>query len=171
MRLEDITIVITTFKSDKKINLCIESIDREVKVIIVENSQNEKLKENIEKKYSNVHCIIAKENLGYARGNNLGLKKVNTKYALVLNPDTILETDALKNFLKRASENEDFSLIGPTINQENKSNDKENLIKLETINLDKDSRRFYISSESKPKDIILDPSTKLLARWDFKEIN
>ena len=49
--------------------------------------------------------------------------------------------------------------------------DKENLIKLETINLDKDSRRFYISSESKPKDIILDPSTKLLARWDFKEIN
>ena len=49
--------------------------------------------------------------------------------------------------------------------------DKENLIKLETINLDKDSRRFYISSESKPKDIILDPSTKLLAKWDFKEIN
>ena len=49
--------------------------------------------------------------------------------------------------------------------------DKENLIKLETINLDKDSRRFYISSEFKPKDIILDPSTKLLARWDFKEIN
>ena len=49
--------------------------------------------------------------------------------------------------------------------------DKENLIKLETIKLDKNSRRFYISSEFKPKDIILDPSTKLLARWDFKEIN
>jgi len=49
--------------------------------------------------------------------------------------------------------------------------DKENLIKLETINLDKNSRRFYISSELKPKDIILDPSTKLLAKWDFKETN
>ena len=49
--------------------------------------------------------------------------------------------------------------------------DKENLIKLETINIDKNSRRFYISSEFKPKDIILDPSTKLLARWDFKETN
>ena len=49
--------------------------------------------------------------------------------------------------------------------------DKENLIKLETIKLDKNSRRFYISSEFKPKNIILDPSTKLLARWDFKEIN
>ena len=39
------------------------------------------------------------------------------------------------------------------------------------MNIDKNSRRFYISSEFKPKDIILDPSTKLLARWDFKETN
>ena len=44
---------------------------------------------------------FAGENNGYAVANNIGLKKVKTKYALVLNPDTILEKNALKIFLKQ----------------------------------------------------------------------
>ena len=113
MKIEDITVIVTTFKSDKKIDLCLQSIDKKAKVIIIENSGNKDFKDLIEKKYSNIECILAKENLGYAKANNLGLKKVNTRYALVLNPDTVLKKDTLENFLKSASENADFSLIGP----------------------------------------------------------
>ena len=47
--------------------------------------------------------------------------------------------------------------------------DNVNLNKIETINLDKNTRRYYIPSEYKPNEIILDPSTKLLAKWIFKE--
>ncbi len=103
MKIEDITIIVTTFKSDKKIDLCLESIDKKAKVIIIENSGNKDFKDLIEKKYSNIECILASENLGYAKANNLGLKKVNTKFALVLNPDTILKKNTLENFLKSAS--------------------------------------------------------------------
>ena len=99
MSIEDITIVITSFKSNNKINSCLESINEKTKVIIIENSGSEKFKETVERKYKNVECIVSKENLGYARGNNLGLRRTNTKYALVLNPDTILQTNALENFL------------------------------------------------------------------------
>ena len=56
---------------------------------------------------------MPKENLGYAKGNNLGLSKAITKYALVLNPDTTLNPDTLKNFFQTADKYKDFSLIGP----------------------------------------------------------
>jgi|TARA_B110000211_G_C13986843_1_gene512121 N-acetylglucosaminyl-diphospho-decaprenol L-rhamnosyltransferase len=118
MALKNITIVITAFKSDKKIRTCLNSIDKDVKVIIVENSNNYKFKEEIERIYANVECIISGENLGYARANNIGLKKVSTKYALVLNPDTILAKDALDNFFQSISNYSDFTLLGPLPSQE-----------------------------------------------------
>ena len=133
MSIEDITIVITSFKSDNKINSCLDSINRKAKVIIVENSGSQKFKDSVEKKYQNVECIISEENLGYAKGNNLGLKRVNTRYALVLNPDTILETNALENFLKTASKLKDFSLIGPHSNEKNKINEGEDLIQVKNL--------------------------------------
>ena len=74
MILDDITVVITTFKSDKKIRKCLDSIDSKCKVIIVENSSNQIFKNEIEKSYSNVSCIIANNNLGYSRSNNIALK-------------------------------------------------------------------------------------------------
>ena len=54
----DLTIVIVSFKSGDILHRCIKSIDKKYPIIIVENSQNVKLKEELEKKYSNVECIL-----------------------------------------------------------------------------------------------------------------
>ena len=48
--------------------------------------------------------------------NNIGLKLVKTKYALVLNPDTILEKNAIKIFSFQQKK-KDFWLIGPANDQ------------------------------------------------------
>ena len=64
--------------------------------------QNDKIKRNTRKKYKNVECFLTGENLGYAKGNNLGLSKVKSQYALILNPDAIVEKNALNNFLVSA---------------------------------------------------------------------
>ena len=84
----------------------------------MENSNNTDFRDMIEKKYSNVTCLLAGENLGYAKGNNLGLSKVKTRYALILNPDAVLQKDAIENFLNSAKKNPDFSIIGPAIQEE-----------------------------------------------------
>ena len=117
MSNKDITIVITTFKSELRIENCLNSIDSSIKTIVVENSNNEKFKEYIEKKYINVECILPNENLGYGRGNNVGLKKVKTKYSLILNPDTILEKEAVNNFFFFLRKNKDFAILGPDQNE------------------------------------------------------
>ncbi len=120
---EKITIIINTFKSEEKIYNCLDSIPNTYKVVVVENSKNSEFKNKIEEKYSNVECILTGDNLGYAKGNNLGLSKVNSKYALILNPDAKLEKNTLKNFFITASKIKDFSIIGPAKQDELNEND------------------------------------------------
>ena len=113
METNELSIVITTFKSELKILTCLDSIPSNIKTIVVENSNNESFKKDIETKYKNVNCILTGENKGYARANNIGLSKVKTEFALVLNPDAILEINAIENFLKTAIRYNDFWIIGP----------------------------------------------------------
>ena len=108
MKLNDLTIVIVTLKSEEKIFSCLNSIPRELRVIIVENSSNMDFKKNIEKKYSNVRCILTGKNKGYSVANNLGLKQVNSKFALVLNPDTVINQKSIEHFFSFSNQNEDF---------------------------------------------------------------
>ena len=120
----DLTIVIVSFKSGDILHRCIKSIDKKYPIIVVENSQNFKLKEELEKKYSNLECILPEKNLGYGAGNNLGIKNSKTKYVLTLNPDTILYESTISKLLEQANKIEDFALLGPKVisDKENMSN-------------------------------------------------
>ena len=118
MSTKDITIVIASFKSEKKIKNCLNSIDRHAKVLVIENSDNLIFKENLEKEFSNVECVLAGSNIGYGSANNIGLKKVKTKYALILNPDATLHPSALENFIKATEKIYDFAIMAPYIQEE-----------------------------------------------------
>ena len=122
MKTFDLTVIITSFHSRDKIFSCIESIEKGVKIIVIENSNDQKLKQEIETKYQNVECILSEENLGYGAGNNLGLSMVKTTYALIVNPDVILNTDAIKNFFISIDNLEDFGIIAPISHNEKYNN-------------------------------------------------
>ena len=115
MSIKDITIVITSFKSENKIKECLNSIDKHCQIINVENSNNQDYKRQIENEFKNVKCILTGENLGYGKANNIGLKEVKTKYALILNPDTKLYPETLNSFISLANDIKDFAIIGPGI--------------------------------------------------------
>ena len=117
MDSKKLTIVIVSFKSEAKIINCLNSISDPVNIIVVENSNNYNFKKNLEEKFTNLKCILTGSNLGYAVANNIGLNQVKTKYALILNPDTVLNDHAIKNFLNRAEKQKDFWLMGPANDQ------------------------------------------------------
>ena len=121
MKTFDLTVIITSFHSRDKIFSCIESIEKSIKIIVIENSNDEKLKEEIQSKYQNVECILSKENLGYGAGNNLGLSRVETSYALIVNPDVTLNNDAVNKFFLSINNLEDFGIVAP-ISQNEKYN-------------------------------------------------
>ena len=129
MSIKDITIVIASFKSEKKIKNCLNSIDKQAKVLVIENSNNLNFKENLEKEFSNVECVLAGANIGYGSANNIGLKKVKTKYALILNPDATLHSSALENFIEATKKIYDFAIMAPYIQEEKDKFDKKNDLK------------------------------------------
>ena len=136
MSNKDITVIITTFKSDDKINQCLESIDKQTKVIVVENSDRTEFKEKIERDFTNVSCVLSGSNLGYGAGNNIGLKKTLTKYALILNPDAKLDQSTIASFLEATKKIPKFAIMGPLIQDDkNKSRNVEKNKLLEVKNL------------------------------------
>jgi len=113
---KNITFVIVSFKSSHIIEQCIKSINPDIKIIIVENSDDAHIKNYLENKFLNVEVIIAKDNLGYGKGNNLGISKVNTQYVFVLNPDTILAKNCLKELYKaQVMLRDDFAILAPNL--------------------------------------------------------
>ena len=136
MSFDKITVVINTFHSEDRIYECLDSIPKNIKVINVENSSNNSFKHEIEKKYPNLKCYLAGENLGYAKGNNLGLSKVKTKFALILNPDAHLEKNTIDNFLKLAEKLKDFAIIGPAQQNELDTTKDNDLLHGEQIQVD-----------------------------------
>ena len=110
---QTLSAVIVTFKSDQVIHDCIQSISDQIKIIVVDNSNDQKFKENIEKKYHNVECILSLNNSGMGAGNNLGLKYVKTDYAIILNPDVILEKDTIQEIINESSKINSFAILAP----------------------------------------------------------
>ena len=109
---ENLTIIIVTIKSEKIIDECIQSIPSEIKKIIIENSSNEDFIKNLKKKYKNLDGFITKKNLGMGAGNNFGINKSESRYVMILNPDTLLKKDTL-DLIFKVSKNLDFAILSP----------------------------------------------------------
>ena len=55
---QNLSVVIVTLRSEKVIDQCIESINQDLPIIVVENSENFKFKNYLENTYKNVKCIL-----------------------------------------------------------------------------------------------------------------
>ena len=141
LNLENITFVIVTYKSEKVIYECINSLPKKSNKIVIENSKNIKLKEELENKYDNIEVII-NENIGMGASNNIGIKRSKTKYAYIINPDVKFNNNTLENLFKAAESISDFAIISPINSDSNypnykKSNDSktidENIISVDYV--------------------------------------
>jgi len=107
------TIVIVTFKSEKVIETCLNSINQKYTIIIVENSNNENFKKNIEGKFPNVKCYLTGSNIGMGSANNIGIKLAKTNYVLILNPDVKLMQDTIIHLTAAIKLIENFAIAAP----------------------------------------------------------
>ena len=107
------TIVIVTFKSEKVIETCLNSIDQKYAVIIVENSNNVNFKKNIEDKFPNVKCHLTGSNMGMGSANNIGIKLAKTNYVLILNPDVKLTQNTIINLTSEIELIDNFAIAAP----------------------------------------------------------
>ena len=115
--LAKLTVVIVTYKTDSTIlKNCLDSIDKNVQIKIIENSfkkENQAL--SIDKK-NNLSIHFTGKNLGYGAGNNYGFNLVNTDYVIVANPDIVFHKTFFDNVKKYLDSSLNFTIIGSTYN-------------------------------------------------------
>jgi len=116
---QNLSIVIVTLRSEKVIDRCIKSINKNLPIIVVENSDNFEFKNYLETNYKNVKCILSKENLGTGTGYNIGIRSSKTDYVYVINPDIILEANALDEIYSASKKLSDFSILSPISSDKN----------------------------------------------------
>ena len=114
---QNISVIIVSFKSDHVIHQCINSIDKDIKILVVDNSNNPEFKKELEKKYTNVKCILSSKNIGMGAGNNLGIKHANNDYAFILNPDVTLDNDAINEIINASKILDFFGILAPISNK------------------------------------------------------
>ena len=87
-----LTVIIVSFHSNHIIENLINVLEKNIKIIVIENSLDNKLKINLEKKFENVQVVIPKKNLGNGGGINLGLSLAKTE-SIRFNISSLLESN------------------------------------------------------------------------------
>ncbi|MFH1535101.1 MAG: glycosyltransferase family 2 protein [Patescibacteria group bacterium] len=115
-------IIIVTWNGEKFIGDCLNSVYFQnvsnFGVIVVDNNSIDGTKEIIIKNFKDVILIENHENLGFAAGNNVGIKKalsLGADYVCLLNQDTEVSNDFAQNCVKYLVENRKVGLASPII--------------------------------------------------------
>lgn len=88
-----------------------------LEVIVIDNASKEDEATIIEQRYPQVKVIRSKKNLGFAGGNNLGIKAAHGKYLFFINNDTLLPTSSisLQPLIDRLESSETIGAVSPKI--------------------------------------------------------
>jgi len=98
---EMLSIIIVNWNVKEYLEKCLESIPEipDYEIIVVDNASKDGSCEMVKAKFPKVKLIASEKNLGFAAGNNLGLKSATGDFLLFLNPDTIILADAIEKLL------------------------------------------------------------------------
>ncbi|MFC1625070.1 glycosyltransferase family 2 protein [Patescibacteria group bacterium] len=118
--MKKLSIIIVNYNTKKLVLDCFDSIKKEgskisLEVIVVDNASSDGSKEvfkKLEKENKEFILIDNKDNLGYAKANNQGIKISKGKYLLLLNSDTLVKKNALGNLVKFAEKTPDAGVVG-----------------------------------------------------------
>ena len=106
-----VTIILVVYHSDKKkLQTILKQLGNKYKIIIVDNSTNYNFKDI---KLTSKTKIIRSVNVGNGEGINRGLNKVNTKFAIYFDIDTVFKKNFLKKFLDKAKRIKNFAVLIP----------------------------------------------------------
>ncbi len=99
-----LSIVIVSYNVRPYLEQCLVSVRKalegiEGETIVVDNHSQDDSVSTIREKYSWVRLIENDENLGFARANNIAIRQAKGEYVLLLNPDTIVEDQTLKEVI------------------------------------------------------------------------
>src|SRR5260370_3338154 len=116
--MKAISIVIVTWNCKKFVEDCLNSLQScsrvlQAEVIVVDNACWDGTHDVVRDSYPWVTLIQNKDNLGFAKANNIGIRKSSGKYLCLINPDVRVLDSCIEKMLVYMEENPRIGLLGP----------------------------------------------------------
>ena len=103
-----VSIIILNYNAGELLQNCLESVFKinykSFEVIVVDNVSTDNSQIISKKKFPQIKLIQNAKNLGYCGGNNVGIIQAKGDFILVLNPDTVVEANLLRELVKAYQE-------------------------------------------------------------------
>ncbi len=112
-----LSIIILNYNVRYFLELCVISVQKateniDAEIIVVDNNSLDSSCEMMKSRFPNIKFIENKENLGFPKGNNIGVASAKGEYICILNPDTVVAEDTFTKVLEFAKNKPNLGIIG-----------------------------------------------------------
>jgi GT2 family glycosyltransferase len=112
-----LTVVIVNYNVRYFLEQCLLSVQKAMngvdgEVYMVDNNSVDGSVSMVQDRFSWVHCIANKENVGFSKANNQAMRLAKGEYVLLLNPDTVVEEDTFKKVIEFMDAHPDAGGLG-----------------------------------------------------------
>ncbi|HCQ13622.1 glycosyltransferase, partial [Flavobacterium sp.] len=99
-----LSVIILNYNVRYFLEQCVLSVQKALKniegeIIVIDNNSSDDSCAMMKELFPNVKLIENKENLGFPKGNNIGVAQAKGEYVCILNPDTVVAEDTFIKIL------------------------------------------------------------------------
>jgi GT2 family glycosyltransferase len=114
----DLSIIIVSWNVRDMLADCLRSIEQyhgtlDIETIVIDSASSDGTVEMVKVAFPNVTLIPQTQNVGFVRGNNIGLAVATGRHLMLLNPDTQVHAHALQKLVSLLDEQSDVGIVGP----------------------------------------------------------
>lgn len=112
-----LSIIILNYNVKYFLELCLKSVeaailDLDAEIIVVDNNSKDDSCNMVKALFPKVELIENKENLGFSKGNNIGVLEAKGEFLCILNPDTVVAEDTFVKLLAFSKNKEKLGIVG-----------------------------------------------------------
>ena len=112
-----LSVIILNYNVRHFLELCVLSVQKaleniEGEIIVVDNNSSDDSCAMMKQRFPKVKLIENAANLGFPKGNNMGVAQAKGEYICILNPDTVVAEDTFDKVLAFAKRQADLGIIG-----------------------------------------------------------
>jgi hypothetical protein len=118
--MPEFSVILVSFNDWIHLEKCLQSLmavspEKNMEVVVVDNNSSDGSPDLVENRFPDVKLIRNKNNLGFAKASNLGIRTSVGEFVLFLNIDTDINVQALNVLLEKIRENPSIGAVGPAL--------------------------------------------------------
>lgn len=115
--MRDLAIIIVSYKTRDLLEKCLASIYAgeypfSHRVVVVDNASGDGTPEMVISKYPDALMIASETNSGFSAGNNMGIRSVDSRHVLLLNPDTEVYPETITKMVRFLDDHHHVGIVG-----------------------------------------------------------